>query len=574
MLKNKIIPIVLLFLNGWIGYSQNWTNHCGSNERNGRSELPGPQNIDTPLWTINDAYQSNLGMNIYSFGGLFVTSRVTFSPYKAMIECRNLMTGGLVWTSPALGTESILYAMGFNEDAVYAHDYHSGYFYALNPTDGSIKWVTDFLSYTFGPMDGVIYTCARDIIINGELGSGDESTVCLDKETGEVIWTNSNWFAITPNKTKAAHGNKLYLINGTLGQPKKLVAVDMETGENLYYSEELPGDGDQEGPIAISPDGIIFFHRDGGDLFAVKDNASGFSILWTYTPINMSLFIFSFGVDLSGNLLLLDNGRLCRLNKDNGIKMDSTQVSNISTGRITISSDSLIYVNTTSGTYYAFSYDLQTTLWTIPNMNGNYYAGPALSKEGIMVVCGSGTNIKAYQSSGNHAPVADFFASAYHILTGDPVDFTDQSSLYPDSWYWEFPGGFPGFSTEQSPQNIYYNEPGIYSVSLVAVNSFGNDTLVKQCYIEVDLNTATETLNHPDTFSIYPNPAGEYVLLSFDRPGSICIYNSMGIVMLYDDDPVTERRIDCSGFIPGVYLVRFTGEGFMQSKKLVISYSF
>jgi PKD repeat protein len=568
MTKNTIILILYIILFGWKVNAQNWTTHCGSNERNGLSELPGPHSIDTPLWTISNASPTSLGMNIYSFGELFVTSRVTFSPYKAIIECRNLMTGELIWTSPPLGAESILYAMGYNEDAVYAHDYHSNLFYALNTSDGSVKWVTDFMSYTFGPMDGVIYTCERDLIINGDLGSVDESTLCVDKETGEVIWSNSNWFAITPNETKAAHDNKLYLITGALNQPKLLAAVDIETGESLYYSEELPGDGDQEGPIAISPDGIIFFHRDGGDLYAVKDNGNSFSILWTYTPLNMSLFIFNFGVDLEGNLLMLDNGRLYRLNQNDGNIMDSTQVDNISTGRITVSSDSVIYVNNTNGAYYAFSYDLQTTIWSVLNMNGNYYAGPTLSKEGIMVLCGAGATIKAYQFSGDHLPVADFSASAYHILSGGSVDFTDQSSFNPTSWFWEFPGGYPGYSTEQFPQDIFYNEPGIYSVSLIAMNDDGTDTLVKQCFIEAELNTGTAAQESTGTFKIYPNPARGSATFYSDLPGSICIFSSIGEVVFFNGDQVTKRRIDLSGFIPGVYMVRFSGGGHLKSVKL------
>jgi outer membrane protein assembly factor BamB len=569
MLKNTITLISLLCLFSWQIAAQNWTTHCGSNERNGRSELPGPQSIDTPLWTVTDATPTGLGMNIYSFGERFVTSRVSFSPYKAIIECRNLLNGELVWTSPDLGAESILYAMGFNEDAVYAHDYHSSLFYALNASDGSIKWVTDFMSYTFGPMDGVIYTCERDIIINGDLGSVDESTLCLDKETGEVLWTNSNWFAITPNETKAAHGNRLYLITGAINQPKQLAAVDIETGENLYYSEELPGDGDQEGPIAVSPDEIIFFHRDGGDLYAVKDNGSGFTILWTYTPVNMSLFIFNFGVDLNGNLLVLDNGRLFRLNQDNGDKMDSTQVSNLSTGRITIGSDSVVYVNNTSGAYYAFSPDLQTILWSIPNLSGNYYAGPSISKEGIMVVCGAGTSIKAYKFNDVHKPIADFAASQYHIYNGESIDFIDQSSFSPTSWNWEFTGGEPSFSDQQFPQDIYYTEPGIYTVTLIAANEYGSDTLVRQCYIEVEVYTGMEAVLE-NFVKIFPNPSCQIIKASSAQPAELIIFNSMGEVVYEDRTFKVMRSLDVSYFDSGIYIVKFSNNKFSKSAKLVV----
>ena len=163
-MHRKLSLIVIVLLACGRLFSQNWTTHCGNNERNGQSALPGPQQVTAPEWTVTDAMTTALGMNIYSFGDRFVTSRVDFSPYTALIECRDLATGELIWMQPGLSPGSIMYVMGFNEDAVYAHDYGTGSFYALHPSDGSVKWEYN-TSYTFGPMDGVIYTCDRNIII-------------------------------------------------------------------------------------------------------------------------------------------------------------------------------------------------------------------------------------------------------------------------------------------------------------------------------------------------------------------------------------------------------------------------
>ena len=570
MKKIRMLMVISMLISGTFLTAQNWASHCGNNERNGLSKLPGPHAIDTPLWIINNATPTGLGMNVYSFGDLFVTSRVSFSPYKAIIECRNLMTGELEWISPDLGSQAILYAVGFNEDAVYAHDYQSNLFYALNSLDGTIKWVTEFTSYTFGPMDGVIYTCERNIIINGELGSVDESTLCLDKETGEILWSNSNWFAVTPNESKAAHDGHLYMITGAINQPKQLVAVDVQTGENLYYSESLPGDADQEDPIVVSKDGIIYFHRDGGDIFAFKDDGNGFDLLWTYTPINMGLFNMNFGADHQGNMLLLDNGRLYRLNKDTGTPLDSTMLNTLVSGRITIAADSLIYVNNTEGAYYAFSYDLQTILWTIPNLSGNYYSGPSLSREGVMVVSGSGTSIKAYKFEGYHSPVSDFAASDYHINSNDYIDFTDQSSFSPTNWEWQFQGGNPSSSSLQNPQGIYYNEAGIYSVTLITSNQYGSDTLTKECFIKVELNTGFEMTQTRNNIDVFPNPAQGDIFIHSVQPAKIEIINSIGEVVFFDDNPKKERRISVSNYPAGIYIARFSNGGFIGSVKLIV----
>lgn len=563
-MKNKIFIALFIFCScsTLSIYSQNWTTHCGNNERNGLSKLIGPEQVQTPLWTINNATPSSISMNIYAHGNRFVTSRVNFNPYHAIIECRDLMTGTLYWISPDLGSSSILYGMGFNEDAVYAHDYHSGFFYALNASDGTVKWSYEEGSYTFGPMDGVIFTCEGDVIINGEVGSVSESTLCLDKDSGEVLWTNENWFAITPNETKAAHGDRLYLIAGAINQPKQLCAVDMRNGENLYYSEELPGDGDQELPIAISPDGTIYFCRDGGVVYAVEDHGAGFSILWTYAPQSIG-FIMNYGVDLDGHLLVMDNGKIRRIHKDSGTVTDSSLVSVFNSGRITVGADSLVYVNNTDGAYYALSYDLQSTVWNA-NYPNNYYAGPALAKEGVMILCGGGTTIRAFQASSPHKPVTDFVAGPRKIYTGESISFTDQSSFLPDAWQWEFPGGFPATSNEQHPQNIIYENEGIYEVSLISSNTLGSDTLVKHCYVEVILINDLKENDTGNAWHAFPNPAIEQVRFHPAAPnnlhGELTILSPDGKTVLYIKDYPPGRPVDIRLLKPGLYFYMVEGQ--------------
>lgn len=569
-MTTRFICFMSIFLFGFQHLqAQNWTTHCGGNTRNGRSELPGPQSVTTPLWTVNNAAPTATGMNIYSFGNRFVTSRVIYSPYSAKIECRDLLTGTLNWTSPNLGAASILHAMGFNEDAVYAHDYNSQLFYALDPADGSVKWVSTTSSYSFGPMDGVIYTCDRDIIINGPVGSF-ESVVCLEKETGEIRWTNENWFAVTPLESKAALNERLYMIPGSLLEPKRLVAVDMATGDNLYYSDQLAGDGDQELPIAVSQEGLIVFRRDGGPFFAFQDNGAGFDLLWTYAPVNMSNFTMNYAFDDQGNVLLLDNGHLVKLNKADGSVLGSSAISTLTEGRITVGSDSIIYINSTNGKYYAISPDLQSTIW-VSDVNSNYYAGPSLSGDGIMIMAGSGTTIKGYKYSGPHAPVADFSASTYHVLKGGTVNFTDQSAFSPDSWQWDFQGGTPATSSEQHPQDVRYDQAGIFPVKLVAANTSGTDTVVKNCYIEVTTPAGLTSEPGAGSIFLYPNPASGKTRLETDLPAAISILNSQGIMVYEDTTKSGVHTIDVTGWTEGVYLVKVLVDNRPWYVKLLVS---
>jgi len=101
---------------------------------------------------------------------------------------------------------------------------------------------------------------------------------------------------------------------------------------------------------------------------------------------------------------------------------------------------------------------------------------------------GDGTEVKmdyiTVLPSGS-LPVADFEANPTMVVTGSPVDFTDLSTGDPYEWYWEFEGGSPGTSTEINPQNIVYNTPGMYDVSLTITNEYGQDTEIKIDYITV-----------------------------------------------------------------------------------------
>lgn len=81
--------------------------------------------------------------------------------------------------------------------------------------------------------------------------------------------------------------------------------------------------------------------------------------------------------------------------------------------------------------------------------------------------------------------VADFEASEVILATGDAINFTDKTIGTPTSWFWEFEGGTPATSTEQNPQNIAYNEEGIYRVILTVSDGTNSDTETKTYFILV-----------------------------------------------------------------------------------------
>lgn len=89
-------------------------------------------------------------------------------------------------------------------------------------------------------------------------------------------------------------------------------------------------------------------------------------------------------------------------------------------------------------------------------------------------------------------PLADFTSNITQVPVNSGVNFFDQSKFTPTSWQWTFEGGSPPTSTDQNPQNIVFDEPGLYDVTLVASNSQGSNTVVMENYIDANTTILPE----------------------------------------------------------------------------------
>jgi PKD repeat protein len=108
----------------------------------------------------------------------------------------------------------------------------------------------------------------------------------------------------------------------------------------------------------------------------------------------------------------------------------------------------------------------------VEHENGNTYIN--LKEDYINVV-----------PAANELPEANFIADYTVIVPGETVNFLDISSGSPYQWEWSFESGDPSYSEDQNPQDVLYAAEGEFDVQLIAKNSEGNDTILKEDYIIV-----------------------------------------------------------------------------------------
>jgi len=96
---------------------------------------------------------------------------------------------------------------------------------------------------------------------------------------------------------------------------------------------------------------------------------------------------------------------------------------------------------------------------------------------------------------------ANFTCSGNFINAGGHVNFTDQSVGNVTSWNWSFPGGTPSTSTQQNPQNITYDTPGTYTVTLTVSDGTQSSTETKTAYITVQQPANTAWIEQASGFT-------------------------------------------------------------------------
>ncbi len=379
-----------------------WTNSGGNAGRFCLSQETGPGEAD-PLWS--GGRSSIISWQPVTMGDrLFLVRQAAWpgTPGDSPVVCMDLLTGQELWAVdiPYSTGDWITWIAGASDGLVFAARSGNGAsvsarLYALDAEDGQVVWTSDD-EIDAGPYDGVVFAPDGDPVVASfrdiwRIDSGDGSTVWHSPRTGSVSGQCGG----------CIHGSSFYVVDAVPGG-HAFVRYDLGTGAELYTGPVMPGFTAQCTPMA-GPDGTVYFNRSQDNpavdfLYAFEDTGSGFVEKWHVPAANACAPEFGVGPD--GSVYFVIPGpRLARVDPDDGAILQQTGViSGYSACRLAIDAEGRIFFSNGGfggGRLYAWTADLQP-LWETQVTNVNI-GGPVLGSSGVLVVCGTGTDIRAWR---------------------------------------------------------------------------------------------------------------------------------------------------------------------------------
>ncbi len=274
-------------------------------------------------------------------------------PNDAYVVAQDLLTGEELWAEvlPYEDGDWTPWIAGVMDGKVYASRGGNGAtvaapMYALDVTDGSIVWVSED-EVDAGAYDGVVFAPNGDLLVGSFHDIWRISAV-----DGSMVWHAARTGSVSGNCGGAIHGEAFYVADA-VGGGHAIQRFDLATGAFEYESPVMPGFLTQTTPM-VGPDGSVYF--------------------------------------------ILEGPSLARLDPGTGMVIDKTAVlDGFSKPRMAIDSHGKVFLSNgafATGRLYAYDADL-TPRWDVPVTNINI-GGPSLGDQGILVVCGVGTDMRAY----------------------------------------------------------------------------------------------------------------------------------------------------------------------------------
>ncbi|MGB9200897.1 chitobiase/beta-hexosaminidase C-terminal domain-containing protein [Methanobacterium sp.] len=196
------------------------------------------------------------------------------------------------------------------------------------------------------------------------------------------------------------------------------------------------------------------------------------------------------------------------------------------------------------------------------NANTTHGAGAGWTNS---ILTGQTGGPSGYSVMGSTNPTAAFTTNVTKGIVPLNVQFTDQSTENPISWYWDFGDGTN--STEQNPTHIY-TTPGQYTVTENVTNAYGSNQTTQNIDVGVlsvssDLQdgsyNTTQTINLEAADNLYPNPNIYYTTDGSDPTTNSTLYN--GPITLSNEGTTTlkffavDENNDSSDIMTNVYTI-------------------
>ena len=403
-MKNLIL--ILILCTPALAFSQTWKTGSGGNSaRNGMTSERGPAS-EMILWEGGSpaviAQQAVIDGHVLAMSRIRDIADVLDG---TDIVAQHVLTGSYRWTTtlpvefPDSDWRNRVSAIGNGH--VYATrsgNTNMSYLYALDTMDGSIVWRSEDL-IDESSTESVGFAMNGDLIVGN-----NRSVLRIDFSDGTTVWEVDRRTPTSNGQEVAIHEGYGYIWEPSPRGPL-ISRIDLNAGIKEASSVALsPGLAQQLTPW-VGPDGTIYAPRTMNNpitdsLFALEWHADSFRTKWT-APIGYVPFSTS-AVAPDGSIYTYSrDGEVMRLDKDNG---DITHRSipllpgRSSSPRMCIDAAQRIYVTNgefDEGGFYVFDRELNL-LWSTPIFRVNI-GGPAMGPNGTLVVCGVGTDVRAYK---------------------------------------------------------------------------------------------------------------------------------------------------------------------------------
>lgn len=178
-----------------------------------------------------------------------------------------------------------------------------------------------------------------------------------------------------------------------------------------------------------------------------------------------------------------------------------------------------------------------------------------------------------YRECLNNRPTAKFSTNDTIIRQGETVQFSNNSICGTGARNWSItPSSGVSFVNNTDPgtaePEVKFDNPGLYTVSLIETNTQGQNNHRKVDYIEV-LNTTSISENNEAVFNLFPNPTRDLLYIDALNPfRQIKIFDLNGKLLFQKKSPPDRvKSISVSELNPGHYFIELDGQSI---KKFIV----